>query len=151
MLLENRTAIVTGGANGIGRGISLLFAEEGCSIAIADLDEKAANETLEEISKRGSDGIFVRCDHTKSDQVQNMVEKVIEKYGKIDILVNNAGWFGQFTPIAELTEDLDPPDGLFNAFGHLGLHQAGSTLLYQGLEFNAVDEVDGIENIAFRL
>ncbi|MGD9142801.1 MAG: SDR family NAD(P)-dependent oxidoreductase [Dehalococcoidia bacterium] len=105
MLLENKTAIVTGGANGIGRGISLLFAEEGCSIAIADLNEEAANETLKEIAKRGSDGIFVKCDHTKSDQVNNMVEKVIAKYGKIDILVNNAGWFGQFTPIADLTEE----------------------------------------------
>ena len=105
MLLENKTAIVTGGANGIGRGISLKFAEEGCSIAIADLNEAAANETLKEIAKRGSDGIFVQCDHTVYSQVQNMVEQVIANYGKIDILVNNAGWFGPFTPIRDLTEE----------------------------------------------
>jgi len=105
LLLSNKTAIVTGGANGIGRGISLKFAEEGCSIAIADLNEEAANETLKEIAKRGSEGIFIQCDHTDSRQVQNMVEQVIAKYGKIDILVNNAGWFGQFTPIKDLTEE----------------------------------------------
>jgi NAD(P)-dependent dehydrogenase (short-subunit alcohol dehydrogenase family) len=105
LLLENRVAIVTGGARGIGGGISLKFAEEGCKIAIADLREKEANETLKEISKRGSEGIFVQCDHTDSKQVKSMVEKVVAKYGKIDILVNNAGGFGRPTPLLDLTEE----------------------------------------------
>jgi NAD(P)-dependent dehydrogenase (short-subunit alcohol dehydrogenase family) len=105
LLLKDRVAIVTGGARGIGGGISLKFAEEGCKIAIADLREKEANETLEEVSKRGSEGIFVQCDHTDSKQVKNMVEKVIAKYGKIDILVNNAGGFGAWTPLLDLTEE----------------------------------------------
>jgi len=105
MLLSKRTAIVTGGSRGIGRGISLKFAEEGCSVAIADLREKEANKTLEEISQKGTEGIFIQCDHTDSSQVRDMVDKVIKKFGKVDILVNNAGGFGPPTPINELTEE----------------------------------------------
>lgn len=105
MLLSNRVAIVTGGAKGIGKGISLKFAEEGCSVAIADVLEAEANQTVKEISQRGVKGIFVRCDHTSSKQVNNMVEKVISKFGKIDILVNNAGGFGPAIPITDLTEE----------------------------------------------
>jgi len=105
LLLPKRTAIVTGGARGIGRAISLKFAEEGCSVAIADLREKEANKTLEEISQKGVEGIFIQCDHTDSRQVGDMVDKVIKKLGKIDILVNNAGGFGPSTPITDLTEE----------------------------------------------
>jgi len=105
LLLSDRIAIVTGGAKGIGRGISLKFAEEGCSVAIADIRENEAKKTLEEISQKGAKGIFVQCDHTDSRQVQNMVDKVIEKFGKIDILVNNAGGFGPSTAITDLSEE----------------------------------------------
>lgn len=105
MLLPKRTAIITGGARGIGRAISLKFAEEGCSVAIADLREKEANQTLEEIKEKGVEGIFIQCDHTDSRQVGDMVDKVIKKLGKIDILVNNAGGFGPSTPITDLTEE----------------------------------------------
>jgi NAD(P)-dependent dehydrogenase (short-subunit alcohol dehydrogenase family) len=105
MLLSNRVAVVTGGARGIGGGIALKFAEEGCSVVIADLREKEANQTLEAISKKGSKGIFVQCDHTNNRQVQDMMAKAVSKFGKIDILVNNAGGFGRPTPIADLTEE----------------------------------------------
>jgi NAD(P)-dependent dehydrogenase (short-subunit alcohol dehydrogenase family) len=105
LLLPKRTAIITGGARGIGRAISLKFAEEGCSVAIADLREKEANQTLEEIKEKGVEGIFIQCDHTDSRQVGDMVDKVIKKLGKIDILVNNAGGFGPSTPITDLTEE----------------------------------------------
>ena len=64
MLLASKVAIVTGGAKGIGKGISLKYAEEGCSIAIADILEADANQTLKEISEKGAEGIFVKCDHT---------------------------------------------------------------------------------------
>lgn len=105
MLLSNRVAIVTGGARGIGGGIALKFAEEGCSLVIADLREKEAEQTLEEIVKKGSKGIFIKCDHTSSRQVQEMVGKAVSVFGKIDILVNNAGGFGRPIPLADLTEE----------------------------------------------
>jgi len=105
MLLSKRVAIVTGGARGIGRGIALKFADEGCSVAIADLREQEGNQTMEEITKKGVSAFFVQCDHTNSRQVGDMVEKVNKKFGKVDILVNNAGGFGPATPITDLTEE----------------------------------------------
>jgi NAD(P)-dependent dehydrogenase (short-subunit alcohol dehydrogenase family) len=103
VLLANRVAVITGGAKGIGKGIALKFAGEGCEIAVADVMEEAGNETLKELAKKGKPGIFIKCDHTDEHQVQDMVQKVIDKFGKIDILVNNAGGFGPPVPITELT------------------------------------------------
>ncbi|HJX03209.1 MAG TPA: SDR family oxidoreductase, partial [Dehalococcoidia bacterium] len=105
MLLSGKVAIITGGAKGIGKGISLKFAEEGCNIAIADINEEEAANTLTDVKAKGAKGIFVRCDHTDSQQVQQMVGKVISEYGKIDILVNNAGGFGPPVSFTDLSED----------------------------------------------
>ena len=91
MLLEDRVAIVTGSARGIGKAIATKFAEEGCSVAIVDILEDEAKATAAEIAKKGRETLAVKCDHTDSSQVQEMVDKVINKFGKIDILVNNAG------------------------------------------------------------
>ncbi len=91
MLLMDRVAIITGGARGIGRGIALKFAEEGCFLAVADVLTTEAKETLGQVSKKGREGIFVQCDISNSQQVQDMVDQVLNKFGKIDILVNNAG------------------------------------------------------------
>ena len=97
MLLADRVALVTGGSRGIGGGIALKFAEEGCSVAIADVLATEGNKTAEEIAKKGVKGLFCQCDATDSKQVVNTVKQVISKFGKIDILVNNAG--GQPTPM----------------------------------------------------
>lgn len=91
MLLSDRVAIITGGARGIGRGIALKFAQEGCSVAIADVLIDEANKTVQDISDIGVGGLAVQCDVTDKGQVQSMVSKVIEKFGKVDILVNDAG------------------------------------------------------------
>jgi 3-oxoacyl-[acyl-carrier protein] reductase len=103
MLLANRVAIITGGAKGIGKGMALKFAEEGCAVVIADIDEKIGPQTAKEVTEKGSQGIFVRCDSTDEKQVQDMVAFVIKKFGKIDILVNNAGGFGVPVPIQNLS------------------------------------------------
>jgi 3-oxoacyl-[acyl-carrier protein] reductase len=104
MLLSDRVAIITGGARGIGKAIALKFAEEGCSIVIADMIEEAANETVREISKLGREALFVPCDVSNSRQVQAMVKQTISKFGKIDILVNDAGTGAKPKQIAEVSE-----------------------------------------------
>ena len=104
MLLEDRVAIVTGGAKGIGRGIALMFAKEGCHVAIADIDVKQADKTLAEINGTGKEGIAIQCNATNSQQVSDLVNKVAGKWGKIDILVNNAGGLPSTAPVDEMSE-----------------------------------------------
>ena len=91
MLLRDKVAIITGGARGIGRGIAYRFADEGCSVTIADVDMGEANITLAELVKKGKEALAIQCDVADSQQVRNMVDKVIKKFGKIDILINDAG------------------------------------------------------------
>jgi cyclopentanol dehydrogenase len=91
MKLANKVAIITGGSSGIGRAAAHLFAKEGANVAIADTDLKGAEETLSLIKKERLDALLIKTDVSKATEVQNMVYRTIEKYGKIDILVNNAG------------------------------------------------------------
>lgn len=91
MLLSDRVAIISGGAIGMGRSTALLFADEGCSVVIADILTKEGKKTAEEVSQKGRAGIFIKCDITDRRQVQGMVEQTVNKFGKVDILVNNAG------------------------------------------------------------
>jgi len=92
MQLRDQVAIVTGGTKGIGRAISLLFAEEGSRVVSNfSKDVESAEELMTEAkSKRLSLGLF-KADVTRSDQVKEMVEEVFAEYGRIDILVNNVG------------------------------------------------------------
>ncbi len=77
MRLENKVAIITGGASGIGRAICEVFAEEGAKIAIADIDAEAGEETLRRIEEAEGDAIFVQTDVSKESDVQNMVEAAL--------------------------------------------------------------------------
>jgi 3-oxoacyl-[acyl-carrier protein] reductase len=92
MRLKDRAAIITGGTRGIGKGISLRFAEEGASLAINYAsNEKAAQETLEEVKKLGAKAFVMKGDIGDEKQVDEMVKRTVSEYGKVDILVNNAG------------------------------------------------------------
>jgi NAD(P)-dependent dehydrogenase (short-subunit alcohol dehydrogenase family) len=105
MLLKDKVALITGGAKGMGKGMALKFAEEGCAVAIADIAIKDANDTIAELTKNGGKGIAIECDVTNINQVKSTVEKVIAKFGKIDILVNNAGAIAAHIPVEDLTEE----------------------------------------------
>ncbi len=96
--LEGKTAIVTGGASHIGRGISITLAAEGCCVVIADIDEKQAEKTVGTVKAAGGQAIAVKSDITKYNEVEAMVAEVLKQRENIDILVNNAGWdeFGFF-------------------------------------------------------
>lgn len=91
MRLENRVAIVTGGAAGIGEAICIRLAEEGSRVAILDIDIEGAQNTAQEIEKAGSEALALEVDVSKSAEVDTAVKQVISRFGTVDILVNNAG------------------------------------------------------------
>ena len=105
MLLSDRVAIITGGAKGIGRATALKFADEGCSVIIADVLEDRGKQTADEVSQKEVKGLAITCDVTNGQQVHDMVAQVIDKFGKIDILVNDAGAMFGTVPAEKETED----------------------------------------------
>ena len=93
MRLGGRTAIITGGAAGIGRATAELFAEEGARVVVADLDEKSGDETVSVIEGKGGEAIFVASDVSREDDAQRLCEQALRVFGRVDILVNNAATF----------------------------------------------------------
>jgi 3-oxoacyl-[acyl-carrier protein] reductase len=91
MRLQDKVAIVTGGQTGLGRTIARAFVKEGAHVVIADLVFDGAQKLAEEIEAAGRKSLAVRTDVTNPNEVKEMVDKTIEKFGRIDILVNNAG------------------------------------------------------------
>lgn len=91
MLLENKVAIVTGAGRGIGRGIALKLAAEGCIPVVNDIEEESATAVCSEIIGLGKEAFAFAGDVSDENDVQAMVKATIDKFGKIDILVNNAG------------------------------------------------------------
>lgn len=89
--IENRVAIITGGADGIGKAAASRFAHEGATVLIWDMNEAKGNETVAEIAKNGGKAEFVKVNTSKFDEVETATNNAIAKHGKIDILVNNAG------------------------------------------------------------
>ncbi|MBU1913161.1 MAG: 3-oxoacyl-[acyl-carrier-protein] reductase [Candidatus Omnitrophica bacterium] len=89
--LEGKVALITGGARGIGKEIAMLFARNGSNIAICDVNLEEAEKTAQEIRGLGRESLAFKADVTDSSQVQDMVDKILDKFNKIDILINNAG------------------------------------------------------------
>lgn len=104
--LTGKTAIVTGAAKGIGRGIAEAFAREGADVAIADIaTSEQAQGVIEAIQQAGHKALYISTDVADEQQVRKMVDTVVGAFGHIDILVNNAGIFTQ-----ALVEDLPVAD-----------------------------------------
>jgi len=102
--VKDKKAIVTGGASGIGKAISRLFAREGAQVALLDVDTESAEETVQEIEGRGGAVSFFECDVSSSEQVRNTFESIVGAFGSIDILINNAG-IAHVGTVEETTED----------------------------------------------
>jgi len=103
--LQNKVAIVTGGTSGIGRDAAVLFSKEGAKVVVAGRREVEGQETTDLIRAAGGEGIFVQTDVSKTAAVQTLLQKTIDKYGRLDIAFNNAGVEGNWVPIAEQPED----------------------------------------------
>jgi len=104
-LVQDKVALVTGGASGIGRATSLIFAREGAKVAVADLNLEGCDETVAMIKRAGGDGFSIRCNVAKAAEVQAMVEQVVKAYGRLDCGFNNAGVSPAGGRIGEIPED----------------------------------------------
>ena len=91
MRLDGKIAIITGSGGGQGRAGAILFAREGAKVVVSDWNEKIGEETAARIVDTGGDAIFVRADVSSSPDVQSLIRKAVERFGKIDIIYNNAG------------------------------------------------------------
>ena len=91
MKLEGKVAVVTGGAQGIGRGVVRCLAEEGADIAVVDNSAEHAESAVDEVKGIGREALAVVADATEADEVDKAVASVIDRFGRIDILVNNVG------------------------------------------------------------
>src|SRR6476646_9862123 len=97
MRLENKTALITGAASGIGRATALLFAREGAAVAIADLNQNSGNDAVREIQAAGGRAIFETTDVTRASGCKRIVQRTLTEFGRIDILFNNAGIICRFS------------------------------------------------------
>ncbi|UJL47648.1 SDR family oxidoreductase [Virgibacillus sp. NKC19-16] len=104
-VLEDKVAIVTGAAMGMGLATAKLFADAKAKVVIADLNEEKGQAAVSEIEENGGTAFFVKVDISKSDQVQNLINATVEKYGRLDVAVNNAALTPDDKPAAEFDED----------------------------------------------
>lgn len=103
--LEGKVGLVTGGTSGIGRETAVLFAKAGAKVVVAGRREPEGEQTVELIRAGGGEGLFVKADVSKSAEVDQLVQKTVERFGRLDIAFNNAGIEGAWSPIVRQSEE----------------------------------------------
>lgn len=103
--LENKIAIVTGAASGIGRAISEYFAQEGAWVLVTDRDGEAAEKVAAEIRAQNGQADFAKVDVASREAIEEAAKLVVKKFGRVDVLCNNAAYIGQWHDVLESTEE----------------------------------------------
>jgi NAD(P)-dependent dehydrogenase (short-subunit alcohol dehydrogenase family) len=103
--LEGKVALITGGTTGIGRDTAVLFAKEGAKVVVSGRRETEGKETIALAKAAGGEAIFVQSDVSKAADVQSLVKKTVDTFGRLDVAFNNAGVEGQMGPLTEQTEE----------------------------------------------
>ncbi|MFP4588661.1 MAG: SDR family NAD(P)-dependent oxidoreductase [Candidatus Bipolaricaulota bacterium] len=106
--LENKTALVTGAASGIGRHIALQLAEEGAAVTVADIRQEpreSGKPTHELITEQGGSAQFLKADVSKVEELEDVINSTFQEFGSLDIMVNNAGIYPGLVPIEEIDEE----------------------------------------------
>jgi NAD(P)-dependent dehydrogenase (short-subunit alcohol dehydrogenase family) len=102
--LKRKVAIVTGARRGMGKSHVLKLAEAGAKVTVSDISQEECQQVVDEIGKAGGEGLAIKCDVSNKKEIDEMVQKTVEKFGRVDILVNNAG-ICEFKPFLEMTEE----------------------------------------------
>lgn len=103
MLLENKIAIITGAAGGIGEETARVFAKEGAKVVLSDVDTDRGESAAEAVRAEGGEARFIAADVSDAKAVEALVRQTVEAYGRLDVMVNNAGIGGEQVPMAELS------------------------------------------------
>jgi NAD(P)-dependent dehydrogenase (short-subunit alcohol dehydrogenase family) len=107
MRLENKNAIVTGGAGGIGRATALAFATEGAKVAVVDLRADAAQAVADEIIAAGGTAVAIAADVSNEDDIQRILDTTVREFGGVDVVFNNAGIIRRTTAVETTAEEWD--------------------------------------------
>jgi NAD(P)-dependent dehydrogenase (short-subunit alcohol dehydrogenase family) len=105
-MTDQKVAIITGGSSGIGRAAAVALAKQGVKIAIAARRAKEGEETVRLVKEAGSEGIFVKTDVAKENDVRSLVEKTVKQYNRLDYAFNNAGIEEMTTPLVDQTSEV---------------------------------------------
>lgn len=105
MRLQNKVAIVTGAASGMGKAIAALYAKEGAKVVVADIHLEAAETVAGEIKSGGGEALAVKANVADEADIQNLIDTTVKTYGTVDILVNNAGIMDNFEPAGDIEDD----------------------------------------------
>jgi len=104
--LEKKVSIITGAGSGMGKAIAVLFAAEGSKVVATDINEKRLDALAKEIKETGGELTTLVANMTSEEDIENMIQLAVTKYGTLDILVNNAGVMDNFQPIAEVENEM---------------------------------------------
>lgn len=132
MKMDGKVCIITGAAQGIGKGIACRLAKEGAIVAIADLNGVKAKATAQEIVDKGGKAIGIQVDVAERSQVKAMIDETVKEFGKLDVMFNNAG-FNKPMKFLETTEENWNAVMRVNALGCLiGMQEAAKQMIKQG-------------------
>lgn len=104
--LLDKVALVTGAGSGMGKAIARRYASEGAKVIVSDINFDSVSKVAAEIGADGGEAVAVAADVSKEQDVQNLIDTAVKKYGTLDILVNNAGIMDNFVPAADVTDEL---------------------------------------------